>query len=260
MQNRPHTYLFFIQYLGLRYAGWQRQKGVKTIQGALERGLRYVLGHEDFNILGASRTDSGVSCREGAFELFLKEALEIPDLVPRLNENLPSDIRIIRMQPIPSDFNIIQDVVSKSYSYSFLFGVKPDPIRYPVAAFFPGLPDVELMQKGAKLFVGEHDFKRFCSIDKVTDNYCREIFSADLCLEEPIPAEGEALRKVVFQVSGKGFLRYQVRIMAGALADLGLGILSFSDFEDAMQTPEGKPIAIAAPACGLVLEQVRFVL
>ena len=69
MQNRPFTYLFRIQYLGLRYHGWQIQQGVKTIQGTLEKTFRYVLGHEDFNILGAGRTDSGVSCLHGAFEL-----------------------------------------------------------------------------------------------------------------------------------------------------------------------------------------------
>ncbi|WP_040489736.1 tRNA pseudouridine synthase A [Indibacter alkaliphilus] len=258
MQNRPYTYLFYIQYLGLRYSGWQRQKGVKTIQGSLERGLRFVLGHEDFNILGASRTDSGVSCREGAFELFLKEALLIPDFIQKVNQNLPTDIRIIRMQPVSPSFNIIQDVVSKSYTYNFLFGEKPDPFQNPVAAFFPGYPDLQLMQKGVKLFQGKHDFKRFCSVDKVTENYIREIYSSEVILDKSFDHEEGPYIKVIFRVSGKGFLRYQVRIMAGALADLGLGRLGFSELEESLRVPEGKPLAIAAPACGLTLDQVNF--
>lgn len=258
MQNRPFTYLFHIQYLGLRYAGWQRQKGVKTIQGTLERAIRYVLGHEDFTILGASRTDAGVSCNHGAFELFLRDELRQEDILNLINQNLPSDIRILSFQQVSPTFNVIQDVAWKSYTYNFIFGEKPNPLTSPTSAFFAGRPDIELIKEAAKLFVGKKDFKRFCSIDKVTDNYVREVLEVEISLE----ASGEFDQKnnvnIIFKVKGTGFLRYQVRIMAGALVDLGLGKLSLSEFQEALDFPEGNPIAIAAPACGLVLEEVRF--
>ncbi|MBW3470107.1 tRNA pseudouridine synthase A [Arthrospiribacter ruber] len=256
MNTKKNCYLLYIQYLGLRYSGWQRQKGVKTIQGTLERGIRYVLGHEDFNVLGASRTDAGVSCRKGAFELFLKEPLPNIDFLTLLNQNLPTDIKVLELQPIGLEFNIIQDVESKTYAYTFVFGEKPDPLENPTAGYFPGMPDVDLMKAGAAKLVGKFDFRRFCSVDKVTIDFVREVSAAELVQDASI--RDTKSTTLVFIVSGKGFLRYQVRIMAGALADLGLGKLTLEDFENALIQTEGSPVAIAAPACGLVLEQVRF--
>ncbi|PRY88958.1 tRNA pseudouridine synthase A [Mongoliibacter ruber] len=258
MQNKPFTFLFYIQYLGLRYAGWQKQKGVKTIQGTLERAFRYVLGHEDFTILGASRTDAGVSCENGAFELFLRADLVQEDIVSQVNLNLPSDIRLLDFKRVSLDFNVIQDVAWKSYAYNFIFGEKPNPLLNPTSAFFAGIPDVELMQEAVTLFEGKKDFKRFCAIDKVTDNYVREVLETKISLVSSGGLELQNQVKIVFEVKGAGFLRYQVRIMAGALADLGLGRLSFSAFKEALDLPEGKPIAIAAPACGLVLAKIQF--
>ncbi|WP_144607329.1 tRNA pseudouridine synthase A [Algoriphagus algorifonticola] len=58
MQTRPYTYLFKVSYFGARYKGWAIQKGQPTVQGKLERVFRFVLGNDDFTILGVSRKDS----------------------------------------------------------------------------------------------------------------------------------------------------------------------------------------------------------
>ncbi|MBR5741631.1 MAG: tRNA pseudouridine(38-40) synthase TruA, partial [Firmicutes bacterium] len=51
--------LLTIAYDGTDYAGWQRQPGVKTVQGELERALSVVCA-ETVTIDGTSRTDAGV--------------------------------------------------------------------------------------------------------------------------------------------------------------------------------------------------------
>ncbi|EKB48183.1 tRNA pseudouridine synthase A [Cecembia lonarensis] len=258
MQTRPYSYLFYIQYLGLRYAGWQKQKGIKTVQGTIERGIRYVLGHEDFSILGASRTDSGVSCEKGAFQLFLKSPLEQLDFLERVNANLPSDIRLLALQQVPHTFNIIQDIAWKEYHYHMAFGDKFHPFAGANLSYFPGNPDLGLMQKGARAFVGRHDFRRFCAIDKVTDNYHREVYLSEVV---PHPMAGISHipeNALVFKVNGKGFLRYQVRIMAAALVALGLGQLSLEALFDAFQSEENSPIISHAAPNGLVLFDLKF--
>jgi tRNA pseudouridine38-40 synthase len=252
MQSRRYTYLFYIQYLGLRYSGWQSQKGVKTIQGSLERGIRYVLGHEDFTVLGASRTDAGVSCHRGAVELFLKQPLEIKDFILQLNMNLPADIRVLQGGPVPLDFNIIQDVLWKEYRYHFATGEKFHPFEAGTLAYFPGDYDLDLMMEGARAYIGTHDFRRFCSINKVTDNYIRTVFDSSL---ETHPWSGTvdvSPKCFVFKIKGDGFLRYQVRIMMAALLDLGAGKLELRQIKEAFQDQAVKPIAITAPANGLV--------
>jgi tRNA pseudouridine38-40 synthase len=258
MQSRPYTYLFYIQYLGLRYSGWQRQKGVKTIQGSLERGIRYVLGHEDFTILGASRTDSGVSCNRGAFELFLKHPLETNNFIYDLNLNLPADIRVLEGGSVPLDFNIIQDVVWKEYHYHFALGDKFHPFVAGTLSFFPGDYDLDLMREGAKAFIGTQDFRRFCSIDKFTDNYVRTVFESSLDIH-PRAEQGDIPKNsLVFKIKGDGFLRYQVRIMMAALVDLGSGKLSLEQIKEAIDEPDSKPIAMTAPSNGLVLWDLAF--
>ncbi|MCL6257850.1 tRNA pseudouridine(38-40) synthase TruA [Aquiflexum sp. TKW24L] len=257
MQTRPFTYLFYLQYLGLRYHGWQKQPGVKTIQSTLEKAFRYVLGHEDFTILGASRTDAEVSCSRGAFELFLKHEIS-PDLLDTLNSFLPSDIRLLEVEPVPLSFNIIQDVQWKEYHYHFAIGEKFHPFASGNLAFFQGSPDLELMKMGALLFIGKHDFRRFCSIDKVTDDYVREVYESEITQH---PQAGTGLipeSAFTFSVKGKGFLRYQVRIMMAALVDLGLGKISLDDLKNAFISEQTNPISIAVPANGLVLERVSF--
>ena len=55
-----NNYKLTIQYDGTRYSGWQKQGNTAdTIQGKIETVLQKWL-KEDIEIIGASRTDSGV--------------------------------------------------------------------------------------------------------------------------------------------------------------------------------------------------------
>jgi len=258
MQTRPFTYLFSIQYLGLRYHGWQRQDGVKTIQGTLERNFRHVLGHTDFNILGASRTDSGVSCLFGAFELFLKHQIDITTFILAANENLPSDIRLLDAKPVPPEFNIIQDVVAKQYGYYFAIGEKPHPFHSSALAYAGQDLDLAQMKAGALLFKGEHDFRRFCTQGKQTDDFVRIMGKAEIAALSTEHAFWPDRDVFVFRIEGDGFLMHQVRRMAAALFMLGRSEISLGDLRQALNSDERHPFSAKAPAQGLVLEEVRF--
>ncbi|MDX5479827.1 MAG: tRNA pseudouridine(38-40) synthase TruA, partial [Cyclobacteriaceae bacterium] len=125
-------------------------------------------------------------------------------------------------------------------------------------AYFPGNPDFKIMQEGASLFLGRHDFRKFCSIDKLTDNYQREIFESAII---PHPRAGTGLvpgNAHIFKVRGDGFLRYQVRMMVSALVELGLGNISLSDMNQALHSEECRPLVRHAPANGLILQDFQF--
>ena len=259
MQSRPFTYLFYIQYLGLRYRGWQVQSEVRTVQGTLHKAIRYLLGHEDFNILGASRTDAGVSCEKGAFELFLKTELEVKSFLKNLNSNLPADIRVFGGHPVSLDFNIIQDVSEKEYCYYFSFGQKFHPFRSATLAFFEGEYDIAQMQLSVALFPGEHDFRNFCHREKGDTNCVREIFSFHLELVGPLDIYKPNGQQVYrFRVSGKGFLMHQVRYMIGALLMVGNGSLGIDDLHAALKLKSVQRPWVKVPANGLVLHNIRF--
>ncbi|HAZ25452.1 MAG TPA: tRNA pseudouridine(38-40) synthase TruA, partial [Algoriphagus sp.] len=122
MQTRPFTYLFSLSYYGARFKGWAIQKGQPTVQGKLERVFRFVLGNDDFTILGGSRTDSGVSCRHGYFQLFSKEAVDWTIYLASLNENLAGEIQLLEVREVNRDFNLIEQIEAKTYRYYFSTG------------------------------------------------------------------------------------------------------------------------------------------
>ncbi|MBT0811133.1 tRNA pseudouridine(38-40) synthase TruA [Litoribacter ruber] len=257
MQRRSHTYLFWIQYLGYRYHGWQKQNGVKTLQGQLERTLGRTLGHDDFSILPAGRTDAGVSCERGAFELFTVEPIDPESFLKLLNDYLPLDIRILAIEPVPLTFNVIQDVAHKEYRYYFSLGEKPHPFNAAHIVNFEGQLDVEMMGKAANLFQGEHDFRRFC-VRKKVENYRRLILESSIHpLEQPM---GYFAPKQVFyyKVKGTGFLTHQIRQMMGALVEVGMGKLGLEDVEEALKSELINPLSFSVPAQGLVMHEVVF--
>lgn len=95
----------------------------------LAKTLKFVLPNSKFKILGAGRTDAKVSALNTAFELFLdKEPLEdLQVFMCDFNANLPPDIRIISIDQVNENFNIIQESKLKEYVYLFPLDKKTTP-------------------------------------------------------------------------------------------------------------------------------------
>ena len=51
-----------LEYDGTNYYGWQKQKGMKTIQGEIEEAILLVTS-ETCEVTGSSRTDAGVHAK-----------------------------------------------------------------------------------------------------------------------------------------------------------------------------------------------------
>lgn len=258
MQNRPFTYLFWIQYLGLRYHGWQKQHDLKTVQGRLEKSVKFVLGHENFMALGASRTDAGVSCNKGAFELFNVEVLDVTEFVNQMNKYLPDEIRITGDQEVSAEFNIIHNVAAKEYGYYFTFGQKFHPFAAANINQVKGNLDIELMKKGSKLFVGKHNFCGFCTKNKQTGDFFREIFKSEIEATQLFKGGFFPENVYCFKIRGSGFLTHQVRIMMQSLFDLGQKKIGLSELTYALEGQIDKARFGKSPAHGLILEDVEF--
>lgn len=258
MQHRPYTYLFWIQYLGYRYHGWQKQPNLKTIQGRLERVIRYVLDHENFTILAAGRTDSGVSCQRGAFELFNISSIDIPEFIKVTNNYLPDDIKLLSGQEVGSKFNIIQDVVAKEYRYYFSNGEKIHPFVAGNIVWINTPLDIEQMQVAATFYQGTHDFRRFCTKGKNTENFIRTIYHAYVGKAEEFNGHFYPDEVYYFCIKGSGFLMHQVRIMVEALFQVGKGELEPEAILLALSSEKIAPIGGKAPAHGLMMHEVIF--
>lgn len=251
-------YLIHIQYLGFRFHGWQRQPGVKTVESMVAKTLAFILGHHDFRILGASRTDAMVSAGHSAFELFIRDPLDPGGLIRDMNSNLPPDIRALDIEPVGPDFNIIRSPKTKEYLYLFSSGEKPHPFCAPFMAFFSGPLDVSRMAKGAALFKGTHDFVRYCTRPGPETVTRREILDSSVSENTRFTASFFPARTWMFRVCAKGFMRHQVRLMMGQLIVLGRGNTTLADLEASLSGKDRSPLDTIAPASGLMLDRIGF--
>ncbi len=255
---KNHYYLINIQFTGFRYSGWQKQTNAKTVQGMIDKTFFCIFGHEDFKTLGAGRTDAKVSANQYAFELFVKEKLGEKELLVELNSNLPPDIKALDVSEVDSNFKIINDSKLKEYLYMFTYGERMHPFCAPFMVSFDDELDVELMQKGAKLFEGKHNFKNYCYKPNEATEFNRSVDSCEIIDNNIYEANFFPDKSWVLRVIGKGFMRQQIRLMMGALIRLGRGEISLHAIEESLKDGESKDIAFIVPSSGLMLNKVAF--
>jgi len=217
MLSRPFSYLFSIAYHGARFKGWAKQQGLPTVEGKLERVFRYVLGHEDFRFIGSSRTDSGVSCRRGYVQFFMKGEVDFMSLLPELNLNLGGEIHLDTVWPIPRTFNLIQSVKRKTYRYFFSDADHFHPFASAFMTSVSKINTLEKMRINASQFVGSHDFRAFCKVSGKKSDFIREVMEVQVFEDGDFKADFFPEKSWCIEVTGTGFLTHQVRKMVTAI-------------------------------------------
>jgi tRNA pseudouridine38-40 synthase len=258
LANWTSFYLIHIEFLGFRYHGWQKQAKYKSVQGMVDKTFDFIFEHSDYRTLGCGRTDAKVSADDYAFELFTNEKLVPKELVEILNINLPSDIRVKTVEVVGEEFNIIQSARTKEYHYYFSSGDKSHPYNAPFIRDFGAQLDMEKMKGAASCFEGTHNFKRYVSKPSPDAVFEREILSAKIVSNTKFTGQFAPEQAYVFKVKAKGFMRYQVRLMMGALVEVGRGVWSVEDLKQSLIDFNGIQIKHIAPSSGLVLHKVEF--
>ncbi|MBD1262457.1 tRNA pseudouridine(38-40) synthase TruA [Maribacter polysiphoniae] len=260
MRQQRFYYLINVQYLGFRFSGWQKQPGQKTIEGMITKTLKFIMPNVQFKILGAGRTDSKVSALDAAFELFIND-VPIKDhavFLELFNENLPSDIRVTGIKQVDESFNIIKDPKTKEYIYLFSFGSKNHPFSAPFITNILENLDLQAMVKATSFFVGSHDFTSYTVKAQKNKQRLRTIDVCEIRENTLFKANFFPEKSYALHIKGKGFMRYQIRMIMGALIQLGKGELSLNDIEDSLSTPGSLKLTTVAPGSGLLLNSIEF--
>lgn len=237
-----------IEYDGTNYAGWQRQKDVKTIQQKIEEAIKSITG-ESLEVIGASRTDAGVHARGFVANFKTDSLIPVEKLKPAINTKLPEDIVIVNAEEVSEDFHSRYSSKGKLYSYTIIN--KPDPIAIGrnYAYYYKKELNYEAMQVACKYFIGKHDFAAFKSTGSSVKTSIRTISKAYLTKEE---------HKITFFVEADGFLYNMVRIIVGTLIDVGLGKISPESIPDIIKSRNRNKAGKTVPAGGLCLEFVYY--
>ena len=237
-----------VAYDGTAYHGWQIQPGARTIEGELNRTLSELL-QEEIQVIGASRTDSGVHalCNVAVFDTDTRIPAE--KLSYALNQRLPEDIRIQSSCEVEADFHPRHCDSRKTYEYRILNREFPLPTKRLYAHFTYVPLDVSKMEKAASYLIGEHDFKSFCATAAVVETTVRTLYEATV---------GRENDEIVIRVCGNGFLYNMVRIIAGTLMEVGRGNLEPEGMKKILEAKDRTVAGPTAPACGLTLVKYEF--
>lgn len=258
--NYKFSYLINFQYLGFRLHGWQKQPNLKTVHFFVDKTLKFVCKGVRCKSVGVGRTDAKVSANDYYFQLFIDQELNEDEFVTSFNINSPSDIRVLSAKPIlDHKFNIIQQPKVKEYRYYFSFGEKNHPYAASLLTGVLDELDVKTMQQGAKLFEGFHNFKRYCTKPSPETKVEREVLTCKIIENTELTASFFPQKSYVLIVRGEGFLRNQIRLMMGALFELGKGNYSLDFIKETLNIESDIDfLKTIAPASGLHLCKVSF--
>ena len=152
-----------IEYAGTRYSGWQIQKNARTVQGELARAVATVIESADFELYGSGRTDAGVHALAQVAHLEAHTPMQPEPLRRRLNEELPADINVLKVEKVRHRFHARHSVVGRSYIYQV--SRRRTAFAKPFVWWVKDELDVERMRLAARRFVGFHDFRAFSDVD-----------------------------------------------------------------------------------------------
>lgn len=237
-----------IAYDGSRFAGWQRQDGFSSVQGALEDALE-ALCDEHIHVHGSGRTDAGVHALGQVASFHADTRITDRELVRALNAHLVEGVVVCAVETCRDDFHAQKSARGKRYAYVVATSGVAPPFGRSCVHWTHEALDLAAMRRGARHFLGEHDFSAFAGAGSPRGSNVRRIDAVHLVARR----KGFAI-----VVQGNGFLYHQVRTMVGAMLDVGRGRMAPDELRHLIAGCDRTAVGATAPAKGLYLLSVLY--
>ena len=236
-----------IQYDGTHYHGWQKQPNAITIQEVLETTLTKLF-RQPTEVIASGRTDTGVHCSQ-QFVHFDTENVElIPQLLYKLNSMLPKDIAICNIKRVKDDAHTRFSALRRSYVYKIHSDKNPFLRAYSYCFYKP--LDFDKMNEAASFLKTFKDFEAFSKTKTEVKTFFCDIYHTEWQTFDDGKCE--------FHITANRFLRGMVRLITGALLDIGTGRLDIDGLKELILTKRKDKFRNVAPAHGLYLCKVTY--
>lgn len=236
-----------IEYEGTRYAGWQEQSNARTVAGEVRRAAESFFNRR-VELTGSGRTDAGVHALGQVASLTAGSACETRELRNALNDRLPADINIVKVEPARRNFDPRRDALARYYLYQI--ATRRTAFAKKYVWWVKDRLDIDRMSEAAVLLVGKHDFAAFAEKRGVEKSTIVNVERAG------ITTNGDL---ILFRIGASHFLWKMVRRITGLLVEVGRRRLSISDLRDLLKSKSSFPVAAhTAPPSGLFLERVIY--
>lgn len=195
-----------IAYLGCDFSGSQIQPGVRTVEGDVLSNLKMICrrSEEELDLHLASRTDSGVNAL-GNVAVFNTDFEDFGVLLKALNA-ISKGVFYRSIAVVGEDFNP-RFADERRYRYVL-----------PAAGI-----DAEKASECADLFLGEHDFARFCRANGKSTIMSMD--SIDVSRNKDL---------IVIDFSARYYLWNMIRRIVAAIMSVGMGNARIEDVRNAL--------------------------
>jgi tRNA pseudouridine38-40 synthase len=238
-----------LEYDGTDFHGWQKQPGLRTVQGIVEGAISRISGEKP-KLIGSGRTDAGVHAREQVANFLTEASLACGEWLKALNANLPPDVAVLRADSAPKEFHARHSAVGRVYEYRVFRREVRSPLDLRFSWHVPRPLDLSAIRKASVLLCGVHDFTSFTASGSETQHRRVDLRRLSICSSKGF---------LLFTLEASHFLWRMVRNIVGLLIEVGLGRIhpgktsQFLGARDRRSVPSSP-----APPQGLCLIKVQY--
>jgi len=209
-----------VQYNGKGFFGFQIQNDRRTVQGELERSLSTYF-RSFIRVHAAGRTDSGVHSYGQVVHFEAPEDWSFSDeeltkTIYSVNCILPLDVSFVHAKWVPDSFHARFSCTGREYVYQIIQCDYRLPLYQDTHLWIRKGFDVDKMREAAEYLIGVHDFASFTKhiYKKSDETTIRRI-------DKLVITDSAPFYRIYF--NGSGFLHNMIRIICGALLNVGTG-------------------------------------
>lgn len=235
-----------LSYNGSAFMGSQQQPNTdNTVMGHLITVLHRLKISETPKASG--RTDRGVHATHQVIHIDLPDFWNnLQRLKEMLNVQLPSSMRIQRIEWVTDDFHARYSAKRRVYRY-IIKEAEINPFEDNFVTFVPKI-NRDAIAKSIGCFIGAHDFELFKKSGNDLDHHTRIIYRA-------YTYSHKGYFIIVFE--GNGFLRSQIRLMVGFLLRISAGKATKEQLIEQINCIKRHSTDIA-PHNGLYLTHIKY--
>jgi len=239
-----------VAYDGRPFSGWQSQPNENGIQDHLKRAFSRIAS-APVKLHGAGRTDSGVHALGQVAHVDVpRHKLSPAGWTSAVNAHLPAEIRLIRCQPVSTDFHAQYSAVGKIYRYRIWNASVLHPLEIGRSWHVPYLLEFGLLRAICDQLTGTHDYASFAANrGKAAETTTRTIHKIQIRHQKEL---------IILEFDGNGFLYKMVRMLTGAIVRVASQRADLNWSAELLTNPGKNKTNYTAPAEGLYLVRVKY--
>lgn len=237
-----------LEYDGGAFHGFQAQRGVPTVQQALESALSEVAA-ESIRVTAAGRTDTGVHATQQVVSFSTHAERPLEAWRRGANSLLDESVVVTWSRRVAGGFSARFDAVARRYVYIFHESETAPALLRGKVAWSRERLDEAAMSGAADCLLGEQDFTSFRAAGCQSNTPYR-------CVQAVSVYRRGA--QVVLDITANAFLLRMVRNIAGSLRRVGVGEKDAGYLARLLAHKDRTRAAPTAAAEGLYLVQVSY--